>query len=349
MTSHLALGCVRQWCTGAALAAAATIVGVGTAHADSTDELIGQAISAANQASAVLDAAPTADLSAQQASFLLTQQNFDQNAYFLEQIGTQQDLVSAGDQPFLAGADEHLVTAAQDLLTSDQALVAADQAGQLSGGLDGVDLGVIEANFGLEGAELNALGDTFLAIFDPSINAETAAGAAAIEPASLLSDATSNYTDANQILAELPSSSVSSYMPAIATDTMFQDSALQDIAQLGASESALTTFDNGVLSDLLNPVFTSVNQGWDQASEAALAADQAVQTAVATGSASDIATAFIGTSTPEYQALLPDLQSALIDLTAHFLTGADPFTVGMDTTAAFDPGIVTDLLSSIGF
>ncbi len=296
-----------------------------------------------------MDAAPTAELSAQQTSFLLTQQNFDQNAYFLEQIGTQQDLLSAGDQPFLSGADEHLVTAAQALLASDQAFVAADQAGELGGGLNSVDLGVVEANFGLEGAELNALGDTFLAIFDPNISADTAASAAAvIDPASLLSAATSNYTDANQILAELPSS-VSAYAPAIATDTMFQDSSLQDITQLATSENALSSFDNGVLSDLLNPVFSSVNQGWDQASETALAADQAVQTAVATGSASDIATAFLGTSAPEYQALVPDLQSALIDVTAHFLTGADPLSVGADTVAAIDPGIVTDLLSSIGF
>ncbi len=44
MTSHRALGRAHQWSTGAALAAAAAVVGIGTAHADSTDEVIAQAV-----------------------------------------------------------------------------------------------------------------------------------------------------------------------------------------------------------------------------------------------------------------------------------------------------------------
>lgn len=336
----------QRWSINAALAAAAA-VGMGTAHADTTDEIIAQAVSEANQGSAVLDAAPTADLSARQADFLLSQQSFDQNSYFLEQIGTQQDLVSAGDQPFLAGADEHLVTAAQALLASDQAFVTADQAGELSSSsFNSVDLGVIEANFGLEGAELNALGDSFLAIFDPDISTGAAtSAAAAADPATVLNEATTNYADANQFLGEIPSGEFASVSGAV----FQQDIDMQDIASLGLSENAISAYDNGVLADFLNPVFGSVNQGWDQASEAALNADQALETAVAGGSSTDISAALLGLIEPTYQALGPDLDSGLIDLGAHLLTGVDPFTAGLDSVSAVDPGIVADVLSSIGF
>jgi hypothetical protein len=128
---------------------------------------------------------------------------------------------------------------------------------------------------------------------------------------------------------------------------------LQDIGNVGSAESATSSYDNGVLSDLLNPLFTSVDQGWDQVSEAALNADQALESAVATGSATDETTAVLGLLGPEYQAIGPDFQSAFIDLGAHFLTGGD-FTSAADVAAvvdpasALDPSIFADLLSSIG-
>jgi hypothetical protein len=62
---------VRQWSTGVGLAgaaaAAAAMIGTGAAHADAPDDVIDQAIQYLNQGDSVLDAAPTADLSAQQA------------------------------------------------------------------------------------------------------------------------------------------------------------------------------------------------------------------------------------------------------------------------------------------
>ncbi|WP_343577232.1 PE-PPE domain-containing protein [Mycobacterium sp.] len=179
-----------------------------------------------------------------------------------------------------------------------------------------------------------------------------AVSAATTDPSGLLSDAATNYADSNQLLGEL-SGSASAYAPAIATQIQFQDGALQDIANVGSAESALSSYDNGVLADVVNPLFTSVDQGWEQASEAALNADKAVESAIATGSSTDIASAFLGIAGPEYQAIGPDLQSAFVDLAAHFLTGGDftsatDLAAGAGSVSALDPSLFADLLSSIG-
>ena len=104
MSNRRTRGQVRLWGGLGMAAAVAAMIGMGTAHADTTDEVIGQAVSDLNQGNALLDAAPTTDLSAQQADFLLIAQGANETS-FLTDIGTQQDLASASDQPFLAGAD----------------------------------------------------------------------------------------------------------------------------------------------------------------------------------------------------------------------------------------------------
>ena len=178
MSNRRTTGQARLWAGGIGMAAAAAMIGMGTAHADTTDEVIGQAVSDLNQGNALLDAAPTTDLSAQQADFLLIAQGANETS-FLTDIGTQQDLTSASDQTFLASADEQLVTAAQNVLSTDQAFITADQAGDLSSsGFNSVDLGVLEADFGLGGAELNVIGDSILAAFDPNIGTDAAASVA---------------------------------------------------------------------------------------------------------------------------------------------------------------------------
>lgn len=49
MISNRRTSClVRQWSTGAGLLAAAAMVGMGTAHADTTDDVVGQALAAAS-------------------------------------------------------------------------------------------------------------------------------------------------------------------------------------------------------------------------------------------------------------------------------------------------------------
>jgi hypothetical protein len=179
------------------------------------------------------------------------------------------------------------------------------------------------------------------------------AAPAGTTPADLLSDATANYTDAGQLLNAIPSGSIGDYAPALTSVEHFDGDMLQGIANLNSAESALSPYDNGVLSEFLNPIFTNIDQSWDQASQAALDATQALDGVVGSGSTADIAAGLLAVSTSEFEALGPTIQAAFVDLVAHFLTGGD-FTsfadlgAGLDSVSAIDPSMFADLLSSIG-
>jgi hypothetical protein len=180
--------------------ASAAATDLATSAAATPDDVIGQAIADLNQGTAVLDAAPTADLSARQADTLANSENLNTELVSpLSQMATLQDGFSAADQTYLANADEQLVTAAANMLSADQAFVAADQAGDLSGSslnltdltlIDGA-LGLLSADFHVGGAELFAL---FTGGLDPSSAADLAASldpATAIDP-SIFADALSS-------------------------------------------------------------------------------------------------------------------------------------------------------------
>jgi hypothetical protein len=137
---------------------------IGTAHADTTDDVIGQAIAELNQGAAILDAAPTVDLSAKQADLLLEQATLSsQLSSALPLLESGQDGLSPVDQTFLADADQQLVSV-------DQAFVAADQAGELTGsGLSSPDLAFLDADLGFLGAAFDATIASLLASVDPDI------------------------------------------------------------------------------------------------------------------------------------------------------------------------------------
>jgi PE-PPE domain len=196
--------------------------------------------------------------------------------------------------------------------------------------------------------DLEALYNQFLLALDiaPSnvtTDAAATAATAAADPSNLLSEATTNFTDANQLLGEIPSGDFASVTSTIDA----QDTLLQTLGFLDSAESSLLSVDNGALADLLNPWFASVDQGWYSASEAALNADQALETAVASGSATAEDTALLGLITPSFDALGPDLNSVPI-IFADILSGNDHISAGGDLASGLDPSIFADLLSSIG-
>ena len=169
---------VRRWVTGVGLAGgaavAATMIGSASgpvARADTPEDVMGQAGADFTQGTSVLDAAPTTDLGTVSGDLLTAQESLPaQLDPILTQIGSLQEGLSAGDQTFLADADEQFVSAAQSLLSADHAFVAADQAGELSGsGLLPADLAVVDADLGLLPADVDVLGANLLAIFDPDI------------------------------------------------------------------------------------------------------------------------------------------------------------------------------------
>jgi hypothetical protein len=196
--------------------------------------------------------------------------------------------------------------------------------------------------------DLDALYNQFLLALDiaPSnvtTDAAATAATAAADPSDLLSEATTNFTDANQLLSEIPSGDFASVTSTIDA----QDTLLQTLGFLDSAESSLSSYGGGALADLLNPWFASVDQGWYSASEAALNADQALETAVASGSATAEDTALLGLITPSFDALGPDLNSVPI-IFADILSGNDPISAGGDLASGLDPSVFADLLSSIG-
>jgi hypothetical protein len=151
--------------------------------------VIGQAIADLNQGTAVLDAAPTAELSARQADTLANSENLNTELVSpLSQMATLQDEFSAADQTYLANADEQFVTAAANMLSADQAFVAADQAGELSGSsFNSADLTLIDGALGLLSADFNVGGAELFALFTGGLDPSSAADlAASLDPATAI-------------------------------------------------------------------------------------------------------------------------------------------------------------------
>ena len=162
----------------AGAAAAAAMLGLtqaADAHADDGSDVLGQAGMDLTQATQVLDGAPTASLDAEELSFLNGQESLqtDELSTLLSGQESLQSGFSAAEQSDLSAADTQLTDAFQGVLTADQTFATADQAGDLSGftGLSD-QLGVIDADFGLLGADANTvvadIGAEFANFFDLS-------------------------------------------------------------------------------------------------------------------------------------------------------------------------------------
>jgi hypothetical protein len=172
-----------------ASAAATDVATSATSAAATPDDVIGQAIADLNQGTAVLDAAPIADLSARQADTLADTENLNTELVSpLSQMATLQEGFSAADQTYLANADEQLVTAAANMLSADQAFVAADQAGELSGSsFNSTDLTLIDGALGLLNADLKVGGAELFALFTGGLDPSSAADlASSLDPATVI-------------------------------------------------------------------------------------------------------------------------------------------------------------------
>jgi hypothetical protein len=160
-----------------------------TSASATPDEVIGQAIADLNQSTALLDAAPTAELSARQADTLASSENLNTELVSpLSQMATLQGEFSAADQTYLANADEQLVSAAANMLSADQGFVAADQAGELSGSsFNSADLTLIDGALGLLSADFNVGGAELFALFTGGLDPSSAADlAASLDPATAI-------------------------------------------------------------------------------------------------------------------------------------------------------------------
>jgi hypothetical protein len=132
-------------------------------------------------------------------------------------------------------------------------------------------------------------------------------------PLDLLGDAQVALTDANQVLGQIDVSSLTGDEAGVAsfigTQTGIQDHALTALDKLDSAESAILSFDNGSLSNLISPLFTNLDQQWYQTGEAVLGADQSLASAVAGGSFTDMIEAQYEVLTHSSQLLSDTFQS----------------------------------------
>lgn len=179
--------------------------------------------------------------------------------------------------------------------------------------------------------------DGLTGVLDKLFGIDAAAGSAAAttSPADLLSTATTNFTDAANLLTGMDVSGVDSQLQLpemIAGQTGMLDkltSVLTDY--VGPVESAISA-DAGSASSLVDQLFFDpVNQDWADASTALLTADQALDTAVAGGSESDIVSALVQTDGVEFSQILPAVFESVPFIVFSPLFGVD---VAGDAAAA---------------
>src|ERR1700727_1314365 len=103
-------------------------------------------------------------------------------------------------------------------------------------------------------------------------------------PLDLLGNAQSALTDANQVLGQIDVSGLTGdeagVGPSITTLIDTQDHALTALDKLDSAESAILSVDNGSLSNFISPLFTNLDQQWDQKAEALLGPHQSIDTSV---------------------------------------------------------------------
>ena len=149
-------------------AAAAAIIGMGAAHADTPDDVIGLAEQDLSQAVDGLQQAPTSGLDSQELSIITGQESQLYNMEgLLTTLESRQDLLPVADQAGLGDVDQGLLNADQQMLDGVQAFVAADQAGDLA-----TSSGAFTANLDLLDPSLASLGPLYDAVFE-SIGAQT--------------------------------------------------------------------------------------------------------------------------------------------------------------------------------
>lgn len=151
-TSHQ----VRRWGMGVA-AAAGAMIGMATAHADTPDDVLGQADQDLIQAVDALEQAPTASLDSGELGVITGQEStiYNQES-FLSTLESQQAGLPVADQVGLADVDDQLLNADQGVLEAAQAFVSADQAGDLA-----TSSGALTANLDLVDPGLATLGPLY--------------------------------------------------------------------------------------------------------------------------------------------------------------------------------------------
>jgi hypothetical protein len=191
---------VRRWGVGLAggAALAAAMIGMGSAHADTLDELLIQAEGDINDAATLYSGIDPSLLPAEQAAHIGNEVSALQGeAGLISQIQSQQDALPEALQGSsqLLGDDQQLATASNDLLTAMNTFVNAADAGDFATGQTTTLAGDLTGYF----AKLDVAGAEVFQVLPAELNAEFATVFAPIDAefatafAPLLADLTSIF------------------------------------------------------------------------------------------------------------------------------------------------------------
>lgn len=152
----------RRWGVGVGLTGAAVaavmIASTPVAHADSPDDVLGQALQDLAQAAQLFEGAPQASLDAHVLASLTPEENLvATSTSFASALEADQAGLPAADQAGLANADLAVLHADQGLLDAAQGFVTADQAGDLSSWASSLptEFAILNADLGELGAVFN--------------------------------------------------------------------------------------------------------------------------------------------------------------------------------------------------
>jgi hypothetical protein len=308
-------GGVQRWVAGVGLAggaaAAAMMIGTPIARADTIDDFLIQAEGDMTQTATLFSGLDSSSLPAL-AGVVSSFQSQDE---LISQIQAQQDTFSEALQSSsqLIGADQQLANASGDLVAASYTFVNAVNAGDLplsatetlSDKLTGLEagFGFLDAElFQVLPAELNA---GFATIADggtldfagpaPDLGSDPAASAASLtgtDPATLLSEATADLTEANTVLSGIDltgqPSDIASLIPTstelIGSQEMLQAGLVNFQDVIAAAEiqgSSMPGYD--LVTQATTALFASSDQDLLNADAALLASDQLLAGAISGG------------------------------------------------------------------
>jgi hypothetical protein len=306
---------VQRWVAGVGLAGGAAVVtvmlGGAIARADAVDDFLVQAEGDMTQTATLFSGLDSSSIP----SLPGLVSSFESQDALISQIQAQQDSFSEALQSSsqLISADQELADASGDLFAASQTLVNATNAGDLplsatetfSDKLTGLDaaFGFLNAElFQVLPAELNAAFDTIadggtidFAVIDPNIGSDTAASAASLtgtDPATLLSQATADLTEANTVLSGIDltgqPSDIASLIPT-STELIGSQEQLQAglvniqdvIADAQLQGSSMPGYD--LVTQATTALFATSDQDLLNADAALLASDQLLAGAISSG------------------------------------------------------------------
>jgi hypothetical protein len=286
MSRHRTTGRARRWAGGiGTAAAAAATIGAGTAHADEgsvpadigllntaqTD--IAEAFSLSGHTNA--DAGFFPELEAIQTPLLSSDNSFVSGFGEVLFNGPDQQLAQASET-FLSAAETLSSDTTNFTALGDYASTGFQVTGAIFGEIPSTLIGKLtDQIFDIGGFDTASAG----AAVDVATST-SAVAAADLGPADLLGEASTNLTDASQVLSGVPASDA---VDLLSTQLNLQDAALQVVGNLDTAQGVIDSYDNGALAELVTPFFNSMDQGWVSVTETLLNADQAFDVALVGG------------------------------------------------------------------